>query len=231
MNALDDFKKQLADELLDHATSLPPMPGGRRMRPRPATHRIALTFALATAAAAAVVALPLSAPTHGPGQAAPTPRGSAYSAAPSTTPRPSHSTDFGGLDIVTADYAVRSRPGGVVTVQLFTLKGQAGLQATLNRAGIPAAVMVASPACHATGPAPKSTGKDTLRRLLKVLPPPTPGSYDSSHGIRDIHPAAMAPGDHLLFIAPAEGTPLNYLVVRLVRQLPSCIASTLQPVY
>ena len=231
MNALAEFKQQLAGELHAHALSLPaPQETGRPARSRAVRRRVTFTVAVAAAAAAVAVALPLSSAKPGTSQAAPAPRGASATAA---APTPQHTADFSHIDIVTADYAVQSKPGGNVTIQLFSLRGQAGLQAALNKAGIPAQVMVASASCHETGTAASSGpsgGTATLDRLRKVSPPAAPGSYDAVHGIYTIYPAAMEPGDHLLFIAPSGSTSLSYLMVELVRFVPRCIAPNMNPI-
>jgi len=232
VTALAQFKQQLGEELNAHAVSLS-APTGRPARPRLRTVRRQLAFTVgfaAAAAAAAVFALPLGSGTHSTGQAAPVSRGTASTGGPSAAPNPQqqHAPGFSGLDVVNADYAVQSKPGGMVTVRLFSLKGLSGLQATLDQAGIPAAVMAASPSCHATAPTDSGppTGDALYSRLLKVLPT---NWADSSKGIHDIYPGAMDPGDHLLFIAPSKNAPLTSLMVELVRQVPSCIAPDLVP--
>ncbi|NDZ83689.1 hypothetical protein G3I19_35310, partial [Streptomyces sp. SID10853] len=120
-----------------------------------------------------------------------------------------------GLHIVNADYAVRSRPGGTVSVQLFRTKGIPGLQAALDKAGIPAKVMVPSASCRTTG----HIDSKPQGSLLKVMPQ----SGFHSNGVHDIKPSAIRPGDHLLFIADTESSSPGVLTIRLVRQVPSCI--------
>lgn len=212
MNAPAHFKQQLADELNAHATALSAPTGHRTLvRLRAPYRRIALTAGLAAAAAAAVaVALPLASASHGAQQAAPARPGVAR-----TTPGAQDSPNTGGLNIVNADYSLRSKPGGLVSVHLMDVKGVAGLQAALKKAGVPAAVMVPTASCHPGGPGSSSPHGS----LLKVAPQ----SGFHSDGTRDIDPGAIVPGDHLLFVPNSKSGPVSLLTVRLVRRLPACI--------
>jgi len=139
----------------------------------------------------------------------------------STAPIPQGTSGTSGLNIVNADYAVQSKPGGMVSVQLFDLKGVSGLQAVLDKAGIPAKVMVPSASCHTTGH-PDSSPHGSL---LKVAPP----SGFHRNGVRDIKPSAIVPGDHLLFIANSKSGPATLLAITLVHRLPSCIPANQPP--
>ncbi|MEU6478883.1 hypothetical protein ABZ858_18710 [Streptomyces sp. NPDC047017] len=208
MNTPAHFKEQLADELHAHATSLS-TPAGHRvvLRPRAPRRRTVLTVGLAAAAAAVAVALPLDSGAHSTQKAAPTPLTA------STGPA-SRSTPGTGLYIVDADYAVRSQPGGLVSVQLFDTKGVPGLQAALDKAGIPAKVLVPSASCRTTGSSGRPRGS-----LTEVVPP----SGYHRDGVRDIKPGAIRPGDHLLFIAETDGGAPDLLAVRLVGTLPECV--------
>ncbi|WP_405779635.1 hypothetical protein [Streptomyces sp. NBC_00859] len=213
LNAPTHFKEQLADELNARAAALS-APAGHRSLLRMPRHRVALTVGLAAAAATVAVALPLTSGTPGAQQTASAPHstaapGSKESAAPT-------SQGASGLHIVNADYAVQSKAGGLVSVQLFSAKGVPGLQAALDKAGIPAKVMVRSASCPATG----RTGTSPQGSLLKVAPQ----SGFHSNGARDFKPSAIVPGDHLLFTAESKsGGPVTMLSIRLVRQLPSCL--------
>ncbi|WP_405688188.1 hypothetical protein OG204_34650 [Streptomyces sp. NBC_01387] len=217
MNAPTHFKQQLADELNARATSLS-APAGHRalLRLRTPRRRVALTVGVAAATAAAAVALPHVSGSHSAERAASAPHSTASpdlgaSAAP--TPQDTLRTD--GLNIVNADYAVQSKPGGVVSVHLFNLRGAPGLQAALDKAGVPAKVMTPSASCPATGHAANSPHGS----LLKVAPL----SGFHRNGARDIKPRAIVPGDHLLFIPDSKSGPVTLLAITLVRQLPSCI--------
>ncbi|MCX4724256.1 hypothetical protein OG372_23140 [Streptomyces sp. NBC_01020] len=209
MNAPVHFKQQLADELNVRATALS-APAGHRtpLRFRAPRRGLALTVGLAAAAAAVAVAVPMVSGSNGAQQAAPASRSTENT--PST-----HSVPNTGLNIVNADYAVRSKPGGMVSVQLFNVKGIPGLQAALDKAGIPAKVLAPSASCHTTG----HPGSTPHGSLLKVMPQ----SGFHSNGVHDIKPSAIQPGDHLLFIAATESNPPGVLATRLVHQVPSCI--------
>ncbi|QKW27612.1 hypothetical protein HUT11_16915 [Streptomyces seoulensis] len=208
MNTPAHFKEQLADELASHATTLC-APAGHRavLRLRTPRRRTVLTVGIAAAAAAVAVALPLDPGSHGTRQAAPAPRTASTGPAARSTPGMS-------LDIVNADYAVRSKPGGLVSVQLFDAKGVPGLQAALDKAGIPAKVLVPSASCRATGSSGRPRGS-----LTEVAPP----SGYHGDGVRDIKPGAIRSGDHLLFIAETDGGAPGLLAIRLVGTLPECV--------
>ncbi|MFE2374911.1 hypothetical protein [Streptomyces sp. NPDC059398] len=210
MNAPAHFKQQLADELNAHATSLA-APTGHRTLLRPSASRrwVPATVGLAAAAAAVAVAVPLMSGSHSAQVAEPL-RHSTASTGPSAATTPPGS----GLHIVNADYAVRSKPGGMVSVQLFSAKGVPGLQAALDKAGIPAKVLVPSASCRATGPTDRPSGS-----LLKVAPQ----SGFHSNGVRDFKPSAIEPGDHLLFIADTGSGPVKGLAIRLVGRAPGCV--------
>ncbi|MFF1838139.1 hypothetical protein ACFVXE_28610 [Streptomyces sp. NPDC058231] len=219
MNAPAHFKEQLADELNAHATSLS-APAGHRalLRLRTPRRRVALTVGVAAAAAAVAVALPLASGSPSAQQAAPAPHSTASTGLGTSaeqTPQSTPNTPSTSLNIVNADYAVQSKPGGMVSVQLFNVKGIPGLQAALDKAGIPAKVMVPSASCHTTG----HTDNSPHGSLLKVMPP----SGFHRNGVRDIKPSAMQTGDHLLFIVDTESSPLKALAITLVHQVPSCI--------
>ncbi|MDI5972798.1 hypothetical protein POF50_026230 [Streptomyces sp. SL13] len=201
MNAPAHFKQQLAAELHAHAATLSAPRGHRALFRLPAPRR-ALPLAMGVAAAAAVtaIALPLASGAH-PAQRAAAPHSAASS---------------GGLNIVNADYTVQSKAGGLVSVQLFDLKGVPGLQAALDKAGIPAKVLAPSASCHA----PTPPGDSPHGSLLKAVPP----SGFHSDGARDINPGAIVAGDHLLFVPASKNGPVTSLAITLVRQLPSCIA-------
>ncbi|WP_328319044.1 hypothetical protein [Streptomyces sp. NBC_00388] len=216
MNAPVHFKQQLAEELNARAASLSAPAGHRTLLHMP-RRRVALTVGLAASAAVAV-ALPLMSGSHGAQQTASGPRstagtGAGEPAAPTSQGTPGTS----GLNIVNADYAVKSKPGGMVSVQLFDTKGVPGLRAALAQAGIPATVMAPSASCHISS----RTGDGPHSSLRKVAPE----SGFHSNGARDFKPSAIAPGDHLLFIADSKSGPVNLLAIRLVRGLPSCVTT------
>jgi hypothetical protein len=212
VNAPTHFKQRLADELTAHAATLDAPTGHRtllRLRP------VALTVGVAAAAAAVAVALPLTSGSHGARQAGPASRTTAASAPATAGTSTGTGTGTGDLDIVNADYTVRSAPGGLVSVQLFDTKGASGLQAALDKAGIPAKVLVPSAACHSTGRA----HREPRGSLLKVAPP----SGFHRNGVRDFKPGAIVPGDHLLLMANTDKGPVTSLAITLVRDLPRCI--------
>lgn len=217
MNVPAHFKQQLADELNAHAAALS-APAGHRtlLRLHAPRRRVALVVGVAAAAAAAVaVALPSTSASHSDQQAAPARQSAPVSSGSSGTSGASVSSGTSGLNIVNANYSVRSKPGGMVSVQLFDLKGVPGLQATLDKAGIPAKVMAPSASCSATG----HTHDSPHGSLLKVAPP----SGFHSNGVRDINPGAIVPGDHLLFVPASKSGPVTSLAITLVRQLPTCV--------
>ena len=215
MNAPVHFKQQLALELNARATALSASdPSGRpavvRLR-APRRRRMSLTVGVAAAAVAVAVAVPLaSGSSHSTRRSAPTARG------PVTAPG---TPAADRLNIVTADYAVQAEAGGKVLVRLFDPKGVAGLRAALEKAGVPAAVMVPEASCHAAT-VPDDSGHGNL---TKVLPPS--GGRSGPDGLQQlIDPAAIPAGDHLLLVARFDG-PVNALTVELVRRLPSCVPS------
>jgi hypothetical protein len=217
VNAPVHFKQQLADELNVRATSLS-APAGHRAVVRFARRRpVALTLGAVAAAAAVAVALPLASGSHSTRQAAPTAHGT-VSAGPGTsataTPQSTVST---GLNIVNADYAVQSKPGGTVSVELFNPKGVPGLQAALRAADIPAAVLTPSASCHAT------IQHDPTGNVAKVMP--FTELHKGPDGVEQhvIHPSAIPEGDSLLFVAHFDG-PVKGLGFMLVRKVPSCVS-------
>jgi hypothetical protein len=203
------FKQRLADELTAHAATLDAPTGHRtllRLRP------VALTVGVAAAAAAVAVALPLTSASHGARQAGSASRTTAASAPTANAPA---TAGTGDLDIVNADYTVRSAPGGLVSVRLFDTKGAPGLQAALDKAGVPAKVLVPSATCHSTG----RTHRRPRGSLLKVAPL----SGFHRNGVRDVRPGAIVPGDHLLLVANTDKGPVTSLAITLVRDLPRCV--------
>ena len=200
MNAPLHFKQQLADELNARATTLA-APTGHRVRTRAPRRRLTFTLGAVAAAVAVAVAVPLAGGTHDKQAAA------GHSAAPAP-----HRTGIGSIDIVTADYTVKSIPDGTVAVKLMNLKGIPGLQAALRHAGIPAAVMEFSASCHAT------VDTDESVDLQKVFPQAADG-HDTL-----IRPSAVPKGEHLLFVemmTPVGGLEPSQMSV--VRQVPSCV--------
>ncbi|MFJ7586663.1 hypothetical protein ACIQZO_04530 [Streptomyces sp. NPDC097617] len=201
MNAPLHFKQQLADELHARATALA-APTGHRVRTRAPRRR--LTFALgAVAATAAAVALAVStAPaggTHDP-RAAPAPHGSGS----------------GTIDIVNADYVVKSIPDGTIAVEVMSPQGIPGLQAALRRAGIPAAVMGMSASCGAT------IRYDESADLMGVFPQDRGDSGIDGH-YSLIRPSAVPSGSHLLFVATTgPHGQVGALRMSVVREVPSC---------
>jgi hypothetical protein len=211
------FRQQLADELTARATSLS-APAGHSVlvRLRRPVRRMPLALGAAAAAVAAVaVAVPLTSGSHSAPRAA-----ASTGPAPSSAAPTAHGTASAGLDVVNADYAVKSAPGGTVSVQLFTPRGAAGLQADLRRAGIPAAVLTPSASCHATIREDRS-GRSNV---VKVMPPT--GTRRGSDGAIShlIDPSAIPEGDHLLFIAHFAPGQAQGLGVALVREIPSCVS-------
>ena len=222
MNTPVHFKQQLVDELNAHATLLPD-PAGHRVpvRLRAPRRRTAFAMGAVAAAAAVVVAVPLASGAHRTPQAAPAQHSTAVAgpaAAGPGAPGPQSVPGAGGLNIVNADYAVQSKPGGLVAVQLFSPKGVPGLRAALRRAGIPAVVMTPSASCHAT------IQYDDRRHSggPEVLPPGLRSGPDGLYQL--IRPSAIPAGDILLFTA-SFGGPSQELGVTLVRQVPSCVPS------
>ncbi|WNI30768.1 hypothetical protein [Streptomyces sp. ITFR-6] len=220
MNAPLHFKEELARELADHAATLPAATGRRSpVRFHPPLRRVAFTAGLAAAVAAVVTALPLLPGPHDATQATPAPQASATQESgagiATATPRTGEGTR---LDVTNADYAVKSGPGGTVAVQLFRRKGAPGLQATLRKAGVPAAVMTPSASCHATF----HSDHANLKALDKVLP--NDEVKRNSRGIYHvINPAAIPEGDHLVFIVTSSGPDLQMVEATLSRQVPPCL--------
>lgn len=215
MNAPLHFKRQLADELdaRARAATTPSTPGAGALAParvHPLRRRVAFTVGVAAAAAAVVAALPLvSGADSATGQAAP---------APHTTASGTGTGTAGDLNIADADYAVKSRPDGLVAVQLFDPKGAAGLEKALAGAGIRAAVRVPSASCRAV------VHTDTGARgdLDKVLPPSKP--YRENGVIYHlIDPTAIPAGDHLLFVASFKPGQVSTMGYKLVTEVPACV--------
>uniref|UniRef100_A0AAU2VS09 Uncharacterized protein n=1 Tax=Streptomyces sp. NBC_00008 TaxID=2903610 RepID=A0AAU2VS09_9ACTN len=225
MNAPLHFKEELARELADHAATLP-SPAVRRapVRHHSPLRRVAFTAGLAAVGAAVVAALPLLSGPHDTTQAAPASQAPATanqkSGSGTASPTP-HTGEGARLDITNADYAVKSGPGGTVSVQLFRRKGAPGLQATLRKAGVPAAVMTPSASCHATF----HSDHANLKALDKVLP--NDEVKRNSRGIYHvIHPAAIPEGDHLVFIVTSSGPDLQMVEATLSRQVPTCLPAS-----
>ncbi|MFJ3592099.1 hypothetical protein ACIQUY_15655 [Streptomyces sp. NPDC090231] len=220
MNAPLHFKEELARELAEHAATLP-SPTTRRapVRLHSPLRRVAFTAGLAAACAAVVAALPLLSGPHDATQAAPASQAPATQGSGSGTASPTPRTGEGArLDIANADYAVKSGPGGTVSVQLFRRKGAPALQATLRKAGVPAAVMTPSASCHATF----HSDHANLKALEKVLP--NDEVKRNSRGIYHvIHPASIPEGDHLVFIVTSSGPDLQMVEATLSRQVPTCL--------
>ncbi|MFF1399191.1 hypothetical protein ACFVZD_36030 [Streptomyces sp. NPDC058287] len=219
MNAPLHFKEQLADELSIRAASLPVSADNcsptRRRSPR---RQVAFTAGATAALAVVVIALPLLSGTHHTPQAAPAPRTTLSTGPGTSTPPTPHGTPGTGLDIVNADYSLKSEPDGKVAVQLFKRKGVPGLQAALRKAGVPAAVMTPSASCHATFHSDHSR----LRSLDKILP--QDDVKRNSRGIYHvINPAAIPEGDHLLFIVTFAPGDVQMVEATLTRQVPDCL--------
>ncbi|MFJ4913066.1 hypothetical protein [Streptomyces sp. NPDC088726] len=221
MNAPLHFKEELARELAGHAATLP-APTGRPapVRAPSPLRRVAFTAGLAAVAAGVVAALPLLSGPHDTTQAAPAPQATATtqgSGSATASPTP-HTGAVARLDIANADYAVKSGPGGTVSVQLFRRKGAPGLQSTLRKAGVPAAVMTPSASCHATF----HSDHANLKALDKILPQDE--VKRNSRGIYHvIDPAAIPEGDHLVFVVTSSGPDLQMVEVTLSRQVPPCL--------
>lgn len=206
MNTPRHFKQQLADELNARAAILSaPAPAGPRALLRLAPRRpMRLAMGVIAAAATVAVAWPLASGasgSHGSQQAAPKSQG----------------TGGAGLDIVNADYAVKSQQGGKILIDLFSPRGLPGLQAVLRKAGIPAAVLTPSASCPTHIHGNRDNGK-----LREVMP--------SSHKLPDgsvvsvIDPSAIPKGDTMLFIAILDRGRMQGLGIALVRHVPSCIS-------
>lgn len=205
MNAPLHFKQQLADELNARATTLSDTTG-HRTRARAPRRRLVFTLGAVAAAVAVAVAVPLVGGTHDERAA-----GRSSSAA---TPQRSAGT---GIDIVTADYVVKSVPGGTIAVEVMNPRGIPGLQAALRQAGIPAAVMTFSASCHVT--VLTDNGVDPL----EVFPRSGVGSGIDGH-YSLIRPSAVPKGEHLLFVATTgpQGR-IGTLQMSVVRQVPRCV--------
>ncbi|MFK0172262.1 hypothetical protein ACIQU5_26035 [Streptomyces sp. NPDC090306] len=218
MNAPLHFKRQLADELDARARAATAFstPGTRSPAParvHPLRRRVVFTVGVAAAAAAAIAALPLLSGQDGAGGQAAAP----HTAASGTGGGTGKGTG-GGLNIADADYAVKSRPDGLVAVQLFDPKGAAGLEKALAGAGIRAAVRVPSASCRAV------VHTDTGARgdLDKVLPPSKP--YRENGVIYHlIDPTAIPAGDHLLFVASFRPDQVSTMGYKLVTEVPDCV--------
>lgn len=220
MNAPLHFKQQLADELNARATSLSAPAGGRALlRLRAPRRRMAFTVGAVAAAAAVAVALPLASGSHSTQQAAPTPPG-AVNTGPGTSATPTSGSLSTGLNIVNADFAVQSKPGGMVAIQLFNPKGVPGLQAALDKAGIPAAVLTPTASCHAT-----IHNDGSARGDLKKVMPPSDTRREPDGIYHLINPSAIPAGDYLLFVARFEPGQVQGLGFTLVRQVPACVPS------
>ncbi|MFI0978350.1 hypothetical protein ACH4SP_15300 [Streptomyces sp. NPDC021093] len=195
MNTPLHFKQQLADELHARANTLNASTG-HRTRARAARPR--LTFALGAVAAAAVVAVAVPVALSGP------------SAEPA--PHRTGSSSGGSIDIVTANYTVKSVPDGTIAVKLMNRKGIPGLQAALREAGVPAVVMDFSASCRT------KVDRDNSVDIQKVFP-------DGADG-RDtlIRLSAVPKGEHLLFTpTPAPNGAIGGLEMSVVRQVPGCV--------
>ncbi|WP_037913138.1 hypothetical protein [Actinacidiphila yeochonensis] len=222
MNAPEHFRQQLADELNARATAMSATAGHRAVvRLRTPRRPVAYALGAAAAAAAVAVALPLASGSHSTRQAAPEARG-ITDVAPGTSSAPQGSSGSlgAGLDIVNADFTVRSEPGGAVAVELFDPKGVSGLQAALDEAGIPAKVLTPTASCHATVEHDPS-GQSTLAKVM----PPAESHRGSDGGIQHvIHPSAIPSGDHLLFVARFAPDQVSTVSASLVRQVPGCVS-------
>jgi hypothetical protein len=207
VNAPLHFKQQLAEELRARAITLD-APSGHRVRTRAPRRRLAFTLGAVAAAVAVAVAVPLADGTHGK-QAA---------AGPSAAPAPLHTgSSSNSIDIVTADYVVKSVPDGTIAVEVMDTKGIPGVQAALRQAGIPAAVMGFSASCHAT------LDIDDSAAAWKALPEPDPNSGLSGHYTL-IRPSAVPKGEQLLFMATtAPDGKVDTLQIAVVRQVPGCV--------
>jgi hypothetical protein len=203
VNAPLHFKQQLADELNARATVLTALdsPSGHRtpVRTRPPRRRLALTLGAVAAAAAVAVAVPLAART-------------------ATAPTPHRSASTGtGLDIVTADYAVKTVPGGTIAVRVMSPKGIPGLQAALRKAGVPATVLGFSASCHT------KVDFDNDIDPQQVFPQAPAGSgLDGHYALFRL--SAVPQGEHLLFMATtAPDGHVGTLQIGVVRQVPGCV--------
>ncbi|KOU35033.1 hypothetical protein [Streptomyces sp. WM6378] len=205
MNAPLHFKQQLADELNARAATLADLPG-HRARIRVPRRRVTFTLGAVAAAVAVAVAVPLAGGTHDKQTAA----------GPSAAPTP-HRAESGGIDIVNADYAMKSIPDGTIAVKVMSPKGIPGLQDALRQAGIPAAVMGFSASCNAT------VHYDNSVDPLKVFPQVGADSGISGH-YSLIRPSAVPHGEHLLFVATTgPHGQVGTLQMSVVREVPNCV--------
>ncbi|MFE2144707.1 hypothetical protein ACFXA3_23720 [Streptomyces sp. NPDC059456] len=205
MNAPLHFKQQLADELNARATALDTATG-HRTRSRAPRRRLTFALGAVAAAVAVAVAVPVAGGTTDERPAA----------GPSAVPAP-HRTGSGTIDIVTADYVVKSLPGDTIAVEVMSPKGIPGLQAALQQAGIPAAVMTFSASCHA------KVLYDDAVDSMKVFPQDDAGSAVNGH-FSLIRPSAVPKGDHLLFVATTGGDgQIGTLQMSVVREVPGCV--------
>ncbi|WP_328334081.1 hypothetical protein [Streptomyces sp. NBC_00455] len=208
MNTPAHFKQQLATELAARAASLPAPVQPAVDRGHARRLGVLAVGATAVALATAAVLVPRAADSHAPQSTAD---------APHATPSRSPGTT---LDIVNADYAVKSASHGWVSVQLFTSRGVPGLQADLRKAGVPAAVMTPSASCHAT----IDTDHSRRGNVVKAMPP-TRSHRAPDGGISQmINPGAIPQGEHLLFIARFAPGQVQALSVQLVHTIPACVA-------
>jgi hypothetical protein len=160
-----------------------------------------LAMGAVAAVATVAVAWPLASGatgSHRPQQAAPT----------------SHGTGGAGLNIVNADYVVKSQPGGKILIELHNPKGALGLQADLRRAGIPATVLMPPSSCPTTLHGNRDNGH--LQDLFRA--------YKGPHGHEwyIVDPSAIPRGDTLL-IVPLDSHPTNGMSLSLERHVPSCV--------
>ncbi|MFD7335351.1 hypothetical protein ACFV98_05020 [Streptomyces violascens] len=208
MNAPLHFKQQLADELNVRAATLaaPSGPSGHRAWSRAPRRRMTFTLGAVAAAVAVGVAVPLVGGTHDKQTVA----------GPSVAPTP-HRTTSGGIDIVNADYVVKSIPDGTIAVKVMSPKGIPGLQDALRQAGIPAAVTGFSASCNTT------VHYDNSVDPLKVFPRAGADSGISGH-YSLIRPSAVPKGEHLLFVATTgPHGQVGTLQMSVVREVPSCV--------
>ncbi|MFG3349409.1 hypothetical protein ACGF1Z_30670 [Streptomyces sp. NPDC048018] len=205
MNAPLHFKQQLAAELDARATTLAAS-AGRPARVRAVRRRPVLALGAVAAAVAAAVAVPLAGGSAGgevPG-------------GPSARPAP-HRTGSAGLDIVTADYVVKTLPGDTIAVEVMSPRGIPGLQAALREAGIPAVVTTFSASCRAT------VLYDPRADSTKVFPRDGAGAATDGR-LSLIRPDAVPEGDHLLFVATTgRHGRIGTLQMSVVREVPACV--------
>jgi hypothetical protein len=193
------FQQRLAEELTARAATLPPT-AAVPLRPRH-TRRIAVTALGLAAAATAVVLIP-----H-PAAHPAAPQAPQAGAGRSTAPVPSSSAPV----LANAAYTVRSNQDGTVTVEVMNVHGLSGLQAALQKLGIPAVAMAQSASCHE----PTPYGLPGLESVM---------SDDPSNGrLSVIRPSAIPKGETLLFAAAkAPNGGIGSLQGMLVRHVPGC---------